>query len=188
MTQRSRVDERLEGIAEAVLGEMGFELVDLEIAGRSARPILRLRIDRLESEPGRGVTVDECAAVSRALERILDEHEELLSSYILEVSSPGVERPLRKRRDFERSVGREVALRGFGPLAGGSRRIEGVLLAVEGCGEAERLRVKLADGTEVEVLRSAVAKANLVFRWDGVEAAGGSRDPARSPDPGRGRR
>jgi ribosome maturation factor RimP len=162
-----RADERLERIVEAVLEEMGFELVELELAGRRSRPIVRLRIDRPGSEPGRaGVTVDDCAAVSRAVEPVLDELEDLLPSYILEVSSPGVERPLRKRRDFERSLGREVALRGYGPLVGGSRRVEGVLLAVEGSGADERLKVRMADGSEVEIPVAAVAKANLVFRWE----------------------
>jgi ribosome maturation factor RimP len=161
-----RVEENLERITEAVLDRLGFELVDLETAGHRARPILRLRIDRPDSEPGRGITVDDCARVSRELEAALDVREDLLSSYILEVSSPGVERPLRKRRDFERSIGRWIRVRGFEPLAGGAKRIEAVLLGVEGSEGSERLRLRLADGAELEVPRSAVAKANLVFHWD----------------------
>jgi len=165
--KRSRADEQLEQIVESLLQGMGFELVDLEKAGHRSRPILRLRIDRPDSEPGRGVTVDECARVSRELERLLDAREDLLPSYILEVSSPGVERPLRKRCDFERSVGREICVRGFEPLAQGSKRIEGVLVGIEDSGSDERLRLRLADGTEIDVPRSAIAKANLAFRWDG---------------------
>jgi ribosome maturation factor RimP len=160
------MDEQLEQVAETVLGQLGYELVDLERAGQRARPILRLRIDRIDAEPGQGVTVDECARVSRELEAALEEREDLESSYILEVSSPGVDRPLRKLRDFERSVGRDVAIRGYGPLAGGSKRLEGALLAVEGAAGSEILRLKTGDGTEVEVPLSAIAKANLVFNWD----------------------
>ncbi len=159
----------LERIVESLLGNMGYELVDLEQAGRGTRPILRLRIDRSDSEPGSSVTVDECASVSRALEEVLDSREDLLASYILEVSSPGVERPLRKRRDFERNLGREISLRGFGRLAGSSKRVEGVLLGIEGSGEAELLRVRTASGSEIEIPRSAVAKASLVFRWEDFE-------------------
>jgi ribosome maturation factor RimP len=159
----------LEQIVESLLARMGYELVDLEQAGRGTRPILRLKIDRSESEPGSGVTVDECARVSRALEEVLDGREDLSASYVLEVSSPGVERPLRKRRDFERSLGKEISLRGFAKLAGSSTRVEGVLLGSERAGEDERLRIRTASGSELEIPRSAVAKASLVFRWEEFE-------------------
>jgi ribosome maturation factor RimP len=165
--KRSRVDEEIERIAETVLDGLGFELVELERAGHRARPILRVRIDRPGSEPGGGVSVDDCAQVSRELEAVLDAQEDLATSYILEVSSPGVERPLRLPRDFERSLGREISVRGYEKLARGSKRLEGVLVGVEGSGGTERLRVRMADETEIEVPLSAVARANLVFRWEG---------------------
>lgn len=161
----SAADDELERVAETLLEELGFELVELERAGHRTRPILRLRIDRFDSEPGAGVTVEDCARVSRALEAVLDAREDLPGSYILEVSSPGVERPLRKRRDFERSIGQEIALRGYEPLAGRSKRLEGVLIGVGGEGEEECLRLRLADDSEVEVRRSAIARANRVFHW-----------------------
>jgi ribosome maturation factor RimP len=174
-----RIDEELERAVEVTLERLGFELVELEAAGRRNRPILRLRIDRPGSEPGHGVSVDDCAHVSRELEALVDGWEGLPSGYVLEVSSPGLERPLRKRRDFERAVGREIALRGSEPLARGARRLEGVLLGIEGSGGAERLRVRLGDLGEVEVPRSAVAKANLIFRWDEPAKPGKGR-PQRS--------
>jgi ribosome maturation factor RimP len=152
-----------------VLDRLGYELVELERAGHRARPILRLRIDRSDAATGESVTVDECARVSREVEAALDAREDLLVGYILEVSSPGVERPLRKRRDFERSVGKNLALRGFEPLVAGAKRIAGVLLAVEGESGSETLRVKLADGSEATIPLSAVAKANLVFDWSGFD-------------------
>lgn len=162
----SQADADLERLAQEVVEELGFEFVELERAGHRARPLLRLRIDRLDSAPGSGVTVDDCARVSRALEALLDERDDIAGNYILEVSSPGVERPLRKRRDFERSIGREIAVRGYEPLPGGAKRLEGVLLGVEGSGEDERLKLRTGEETEVEVPRSAVARANLVFRWE----------------------
>ena len=167
--KRSPAEEELERLTEEVLDRLGYELVELEKAGHRARPILRLRIDRSGAAPGHGVTVDECARVSREVEAALDARDDLPVSYILEVSSPGVERPLRKRRDFERSVGLNVALRGYEPLAAGSKRIAGVLLAVEGETGVETLRVQLVDGSEASVPLSAVAKANLVFDWDGFD-------------------
>lgn len=167
----SEARDDLERFTEELVEGLGFEFVELERAGHRNRPILRLRIDRPDSEPGQGVTVDECARVSRALESELDEREDLADSYILEVSSPGVERPLRRRRDFERSIGREVALRGYAPLVADAKRVEGVLVSVEGAGDEERLGLRLSDGSQVEVPTSSVAKANLVFRWK--ETSGG---------------
>lgn len=161
-----RVEPALEEAAEAVLDRLGFELVDFERAGHRARPILRLRIDRSGAGPGRSVTVDDCALVSRELESVLDVREDLPSSYILEVSSPGVERPLRKRRDFERCVGREVALRGYEALAQGSRRLQGVLLGVKVAGGSELIRIRQADGAEVDIPISRIARAHMVFNWE----------------------
>ncbi len=159
------MEETLERVAEAVVERLGFELVELDQAGHPGRPLLRLRIDRPDAQPGLGVTVEDCARVSRELEAVLDGRDDVPSSYILEVSSPGVERPLRKRRDFERFVGHEVALRGHEPLASGSRRLEGVLLGVEDTEDGDQLRLRLANQTEVEVPRSAVASAKLIYRW-----------------------
>lgn len=157
------LEQRLEREVEA----LGFELVELERAGSKTRPIFRLRVDRPDSEPGRGgVTVEDCARVSRVLEPVLEERLGGGGRYVIEVSSPGVERPLVRARDFRRFVGHEVALKGYGPLAGRGRRLEGRLLGLLGEADEERIRLRLEDGAEVEVPRGDVARAHLVFRWD----------------------
>lgn len=177
------MNEALEQAVETVLDRLGFELVELETTGHRRRPIVRLRIDRAESDAAGGVTVDECARVTRELEPILDVREDLPSSYILEVSSPGVERRIRKRRDFERYVGHEIAVRGFRPLLRDSRRLEGVLLGVEGGGEADRIRLRLADKTELEIRRSEIAHAQLIYRWSELPSAKKrNRKKPRQPD------
>ena len=82
---------------EAGLSDLGFELVELETAGNASRPVLRLRIDRDPGAGGvgdEGVSIDDCARVSRALEHRLEASERFPATYVLEVSSPGVERPL----------------------------------------------------------------------------------------------
>lgn len=161
-----RLKDELEPLIERVLDRLGLELIDLEQAGHEARPIIRALVDRIDSEPGRGVTVDECARASRELEAELDEAADLPATYILEVSSPGVERPLKKRSDFERYVGHEISVRGFQPLTLGTKRLEGMLLGIEGQTESEQVRIRLADNSEVEIPRSNIAKAQLIFRWD----------------------
>lgn len=157
---------------EERIGALAMELVEAEWAGSNARPILRLRVDHSDSEPGRGVTVEDCVRVSRALEPWLDEHPGLPEKYTLEVSSPGVERPLHRRRDFERFAGEEVVVKGRGPLAdGGSARVEGVLEGVEdaaeeGAAEGYRVLVRLGGEEVIAVPREDIVRARLIFRWD----------------------
>jgi ribosome maturation factor RimP len=156
------IDRELEDRVE----DLGYELVDVRWGGSGHRPMLKLRIDRPDSTPGSGVTVHECAEVSRALEPWLDGHEDLSDRYVLEVSSPGVDRPLVRDRDFERFRGEHVAVSGQGVLLGRSTRLEGELLGLGhgGTGDATVL-LRLADGEEVRVPRSEIRKIHLVFTW-----------------------
>ena len=145
----------------------GFELVDVKWSGSKNRPILKVRIDRPESVAGTGVTVGECAQVSRAVEPWLDGHSAVPERYVLEVSSPGVDRPLVRDRDFQRFKGEQVAIKGHDVLAGRSRRLEGELLGLEEVeGEATgAVRLRLPDGDEVSIPQAEIAGANLVFTW-----------------------
>ena len=91
--------------------KLGFEVADLRRKGGRQRPLLQIRIDRSDSEPGKGVTVSDCAIVSRGLEEWLDESGILGSKYVLEVSSPGIERPVRWPEHWRRFQGRAVNVR-----------------------------------------------------------------------------
>ena len=157
-------DPLASGIEEQV-EKLGYELVELERAGSSSRPILRLRIDRVDSEPGKGVTLDECAQVSRALELFLEESADFPERYVLEVSSPGVERPLVRRRDFDRFAGREISVSGKRALHGNSRRLQGELIGAIGDEGAERIRLRLESGEEIEVPWEDTTKIHLIYRW-----------------------
>ncbi|MGH7502782.1 MAG: ribosome maturation factor RimP [Longimicrobiales bacterium] len=159
------MDDSLERIIEHRVAELGFEFVELERAGSRHRPILRLRIDLPDAEPGHGITIDECAIVSRAIEAFLDSDPAVAERYVLEVSSPGIERPLVRRRDYERYAGRAIAVSGHDLLEGNHRRLEGTLEGIAGEGEEERILLRMADGIVHEVPRSRVTRAHLVFRW-----------------------
>ncbi len=161
MKPNPEIGRELEDRVEA----LGYELVDFRWGGSGSRPLLRVRIDRPGAGVGEGVTVDDCAKVSRALEPWLDGREDLPERYVLEVSSPGVDRPLLRDRDYERFRGEQVAVKGHDVLAGRARRLEGELLGLEGEGEAAAVRLRLPDGDEVSIPREQIAGANLVFTW-----------------------
>jgi len=157
-----------DGVLERELTErvesLGFEFVELERTGTRSRPILRVRIDRPGSTPGHGVSLQDCARVSRELESILDRQEEG-ARYVLEVSSPGVERPLNRRTDFERFAGHDVAVMGRALLAGRSRRLEGELQGISGDAPDEIVSIRLPAGELIEIRRSEIERAHLLFRW-----------------------
>lgn len=158
--------DALEQELEAEVERLGFEFVDLERAGSKTRPVLRIRIDKPDSEPGRGVTIADCTAVSRALESYLEERTSIGDRYVLEVSSPGIERPLVKRRDFERFSGKEIAVRTKTPVGEYGKRVEGVLLGIQDAEGREQVRLELPTREIVEIPRDEIVRANLVFRWE----------------------
>jgi ribosome maturation factor RimP len=159
-------DTELERILEDRIAVLGFEFVELERTGSRTRPVLRVRIDRPDSVPGHGVTLDDCAAVSRALEAVLDHEQSIPERYVLEVSSPGIERPLVRPRDYARFAGQEIAVRSRVPLEGLGKRIEGTLLGLAGDGSDSFIQLALEDGRTVDIPRADVVRAHLVFRWD----------------------
>ena len=149
--------------AEDRLLDLGVDLVSMDWAGSRKRPVIRLRIERSQmGDPP--VTLDDCARVSRALEGWLDEHEEIPDRYVLEVSSPGLERPLTRLRDWERFAGESVVVVGYGVLAERSSRLEAELLGLDS--ELEpTVRLRLGDGAEVNVPLTDIKGAHLLFKW-----------------------
>jgi len=151
---------------DARIEELGFELLEIEWAGSARRPIIRLRVDRQgESALDSGVTLDDCVAVSRGLEPWLESLESVPEKHVLEVSSPGVDRPLVRARDFDRFVGQWVAVKGDDILAGKARRLEGELLGLIREGGREIVRLRNKSG-EYDVPRDEIVRAHVVYRWE----------------------
>lgn len=103
--------ELCEQIAKPVIEEMGFELCDVEFQKEYGDWVLTFYIHKPD-----GVTIDDCEAVSKALDPILDEKDPIEQEYILSVSSLGIDRPLKKDRDFERAMGQEMQVKLYAPL------------------------------------------------------------------------
>jgi ribosome maturation factor RimP len=140
---------------------LGYEVVELKIGGSSRRPRLALRIDRPDSGPGRGVMVDECAAVSRALEPWLDELGVGEGRYMLEVSSPGLERPLHRAGEWRRFLGESVEV--LVPNLGGRFRVRAVAVLDEG--PEPSVELEFPKGVRRTLKLSEIKEARLTFEW-----------------------
>jgi ribosome maturation factor RimP len=108
LTKREMYEKNTEEILLPMMEELGFELVDVEYVKEGSTWYLRAYIDK----PG-GINIDDCETVSRRLSDILDEKDYIDEAYILEVSSPGLGRPLKKEKDYKRSLGEEVEIRTY---------------------------------------------------------------------------
>lgn len=163
--------DRLKALMEPILEAEDAELVDLELAGSRGRPVIRAYVDTEE-----GVTLDECARLSRLLERELEDVGAVPERYVLEVSSPGLERPLTRRRHFERFAGREVEIRLYAKRDG-RKKFVGTLEGTEDRGtEARGTEDRDDDGYLVIVTdpdsgerwtfeEDAIARARLHIEW-----------------------
>jgi len=145
--------ERLQTLLEPGAAALGFEVVAVEFGGGEGNAILRVYIDGPE-----GVTLDDCAAVSHQLSGILDVEDPISGNYTLEVSSPGLDRPLAKPADFSRFVGEDVKIKMAQPVLG-RRNFKGRLVAVE-----DDLAVVEVDNESYDLPFAGMEKARLVPR------------------------
>jgi ribosome maturation factor RimP len=148
---QNSIAERVQELAEQVAIDHGLELVHTEVAGPENKPIVRVFIDKPH-----GVTHDDCSEVSLHLGTILDVEDFIHASYTLEVSSPGLERGLYKRADYERFVGSDAKLKTRQPI-GGQRNFRGRLLGLQ---ENDVIFEDRTNG-RVRIPLDIVTKANL---------------------------
>ncbi len=145
-----RIITAVESFARPVLDDMGLELVEVQFRRESAGWLLRLFIDREG-----GVNVDDCASISRQISAYLEVEDLIEHAYNLEVSSPGLERPLKKKEDFVRFVGRKARIKLKEPIDG-QRVFFGLLGLVDG-----NIIMLDVDGQQMEIDLNAVARARL---------------------------
>ena len=143
------------------VAQLGYEVVDLRWKGTPKRTLLQIRVDRPDSRPGEGITVDECGVVSRELESWLDESGTLGNRYVLEVSSPGIERPVRWPEHWQRYVGHDVRVRL--PERG---RVQARIVEVSD----DLVVLQPRDGSEaVTVPFEEAREATLLVDWDAID-------------------
>ena len=145
---KTAIDRRLAGIVGPVIEGLGFELVRIRLMGGRTR-ILQIMADR----PDGGIEVDDCATISTAVSAVLDVEDPIEENYVLEVSSPGIDRPLTRLKDFDMWEGYEARIETT-ELIDGRRRFKGVLAGTEG----DEVLIELEEGGETVTI-------GLKFDW-----------------------
>ena len=148
LVAKTAMDRRLAEIVQPVIEGMGFELVRIRLMGGATRT-LQIMADRPEG----GIEVDDCGEISTAVSAILDVEDPIEENYVLEVSSPGIDRPLTRLKDFEMWKGWEARIETT-ELIDGRRRFKGMLAGVEG----EEVLIEIEEGTETVTI-------GLQFDW-----------------------
>lgn len=153
MSQKEIYEQKTERLLLPIMEQNRFELVDVEYVKEGGNWYLRAYIDKEG-----GITVDDCEIVSRALSEVLDQEDYIRDAYILEVSSPGLGRPLKKDKDFERSIGKDVEIRLYKAL-NKQKEYTGCLKAYD----KENVTVVLEESEELVIARTDIALIRLAF-------------------------
>ena len=155
MSKREQYEQQTEELLLPIIDRHGFELVDVEYVKEAGTWYLRAYIDK----PG-GITVDDCEVVSRAFSDILDEKDYIEDTYIFEVSSPGLGRPLKKEKDFARSIGEEVEIRTYRAI---DRQKEFIGILVEY--DKDTVTIEYEDETTQKFERNDIALIRLALHF-----------------------
>ena len=153
MTKREEYEEKTEALIQPIIDQHQFELVDVEYVKEGGTWYLRAYIDK----PG-GITVDDCEVVNRTLSDLLDEKDFIEESYILEVSSPGLGRPLKKEKDFKRSLGEEIEIRTYRAV-NKQKEFYGILTAYD----KDTVTIQMDEEETLTLDRADIALIRLAF-------------------------
>ena len=155
MTKREEYEMKTEQLLEPILKELQFELYDVEFVKEAGTFYLRAFIDKED-----GITINDCEAVSRRLSDLLDQKDFIPDAYILEVSSPGLGRQLKKEKHFEKSIGEEVEIKLFKPIEK-QKEFTGILESFT----EKVLVISEENGNLLEFERSNIAMVRLVVHF-----------------------
>lgn len=153
MAKREDYEQRTEQLLEPLMTELNFELVDVEYIKEGGNWFLRAYIDKEG-----GITIDDCELVSRALSDLLDKHDFIPDAYILEVSSPGLGRQLKKDKDLQRSIEEEVEIKLYKAI-NKQKELYGILLSFN----EETITIEQEDESTLSIPRSNIAVIRLAF-------------------------
>ena len=153
MSKREAYEARTEELITPILERMQFELVDVEYVKEGATWYLRAYIDKEG-----GITVNDCEAVAREMNEILDREDYIEDSYVFEVSSPGLGRPLKKEKDYARSMGKELEIRTYRAIDQ-KKEFYGILTSYD----EKTVTIETEDGSELTLEKADIALIRLAF-------------------------
>jgi ribosome maturation factor RimP len=152
---KAKVADIVRQLVMPILEDNGFELVDIEFKKEGAEQYLRIFIDKPD-----GITIDDCELISRHLSDKLDEEDPIPQAYILEVSSPGIDRPLKTQRDFERNMGKQVEIRLYKQFMG-HKAYKGTLVGFDD----ERVEIETVDNQRLSFGISDIALIKPIIEF-----------------------
>lgn len=153
MAKRDDYEKRTEDLVMPMIEQNNFELVDVEYVKEGSNWYLRVYIDKEG-----GINIDDCELISRALSDKLDEEDYIEDAYILEVSSPGLGRPLKKDKDFNRSIGEEVEVKLFRAIDK-QKEFSGILKSYD----KDKVTISLDENGDMEIERANIALVRLAL-------------------------
>lgn len=153
MSRHEDYEQRTQKLLEPILEKNNYELYDVEFVKEAGNWYLRVYIDKEG-----GITIDDCELVSKELSELLDDHDFISESYMLEVSSPGLGRRLRKDKHFEKSIGEEVEIKLYKPI-NKKKEFVGLLRSFD----KDTIAIELSDKTVMEIPREQIANVRLTF-------------------------
>lgn len=152
----ANIEEKVENLVKPIIEKIGYELYDVEYAKEGKNYFLRIFIDN-----EKGIDLNDCEKVNDAITDILDEENYIKEQYFLEVSSPGVERILRKDKHLEQSKGQEINVKLFKKDENGKKEHSGQLIEFD-----EKNIIIEQDGNQIEIDRKNISQIKTIYNWD----------------------
>ena len=155
------IEERVETLLKPIIEKIGYDLYDVEYAKEGKNYFLRILIDKPE-----GINLTDCEKVNDAINDLLEEADYIKGAYFLEVSSPGIERILKKDKHLEQNKGKEIQVKLFNKDERGKKEYQGILQEFE----EEKIRIALEDETDtnidnIEIERKNIAQIKTIYHW-----------------------
>lgn len=152
----AKIEEKIEELVTKPITDLGYRVYDVMYVKEGKDNFLRIFIDN-----DKGISIDDCEKVNDAITDMLDEADLIKDQYFLEISSPGVERNIRKDKHFEESIGKEVNIKLFKPLENKEKEITGILKGFD----KETVKIETDKNEEITIPRNNISSIKWAFKW-----------------------
>ena len=152
----AKIEEKIEELVTKPITDLGYRVYDVMYVKEGKDNFLRIFIDN-----DKGISIDDCEKVNDAITDMLDEADLIKDQYFLEISSPGVERNIRKDKHFEESIGKEVNIKLFKPLENKEKEITGILKDFD----KETVKIETDKNEEITIPRNNISSIKWAFKW-----------------------